>query len=207
MPATALSYQTKPAYGSNGRGGFPLLLLIGLPKSALRMGPMTYLAFLPKEKGASLPIIRLALKLVFVGGAGGKFACGWLGARIGVVWTGSQPGVGTALCIVAILVSPLAVYLFLLPLLGLMLNGTSSALYGTIPELTSMKRTERAFALFYTATIGSGALARIISGALGDKLGVGWATLATAVTALVICPLAFALAPHPCPSGMERSDM
>jgi MFS transporter, FSR family, fosmidomycin resistance protein len=105
----------------------------------------------------------------------------------------------TAACIVAILVSPLAVCLVLLPLLGIMLNGTSSVLYGTVPELSSMKRTEHAFALFYTATIGSGAVAPVIYGMLGDKLGIAWATVATAVTALAICPFAFILAPHLAP--------
>src|SRR5450432_3959848 len=56
--------------------------------------------------------------------------------------------------------------------------------------------TEHAFALFYTGTIGSGAVAPIIYGMLGDKLGIDWATIATAMTALAVFPLAFALAPH-----------
>ena len=55
-----------------------------------------------------------------------------------------------------------------------MLNGTSSVLYRTVPELTSTERTERAFALFYTASIGSGAIAPIVYGLLGDRLGIGW---------------------------------
>ena len=96
--------------------------------------------------------------------------------------------------ILAILVSPVAASLALLPLLGVMLNGTSSVLYGTVPELTSPERTERAFALFYTGTIGSGAIAPIVYGMLGDKLGLNEALIATAMTALAICPLAFALA-------------
>jgi MFS transporter, FSR family, fosmidomycin resistance protein len=69
-------------------------------------------------------------------------------------------------------------------------------LYGTVPELTSAEHSERAFSLFYTATIGSGAVAPIIYGMLGDKLGIVWATSATAMTALAICPLAFVLAPR-----------
>jgi MFS transporter, FSR family, fosmidomycin resistance protein len=69
-----------------------------------------------------------------------------------------------------------------------------------------MERAKRAFALFYTAAIGLGALAPIMYGALGDKLGVGWATLATAMTALAICPLALALAPRLAhTSGLKRS--
>jgi FSR family fosmidomycin resistance protein-like MFS transporter len=84
----------------------------------------------------------------------------------------------------------------LLPVLGLMLNGTSSVLYGTVPELAPPHRTERAFAVFYSGVLGSGALAPIVFGAMGDWLGVRDATLATAVTALAILPLAVALAPH-----------
>jgi MFS transporter, FSR family, fosmidomycin resistance protein len=196
LPVTGRSFQSKTTYHASRRGGFPLLVLIGVLDSAVRMGLLMYLPFLLKEKGASLPTIGLALSLVFIGGAGGKFACGWLGERIGILWTVVATEGGTALGIVATLVSPLAVSLALLPLLGIMLNGTSSVLYGTVPELTSLERTERAFALFYTATIGSGAIAPVIYGLLGDKLGIAWATLATAMTALAICPLAFVLAPR-----------
>jgi MFS transporter, FSR family, fosmidomycin resistance protein len=91
---------------------------------------------------------------------------------------------------------PLAPAMVLLPLLGVMLNGTSSALYGTVPELTQPHLTERAFALFYTGTIGSGAIAPVLYGLLGDALGPAMATAATAATALAIFPLALALAPH-----------
>ena len=50
--------------------------------------------------------------------------------------------------------------------------------------------------MFYTGTIGSGALAPILFGLLGDAAGVSWATAATAVTALATVPLAVALAPR-----------
>jgi MFS transporter, FSR family, fosmidomycin resistance protein len=201
MPTVAGSSETKPIFGPEAarRGGFSLLFLIGVLDSSVRMGLLTYLPFLLKAKGASLPVVGLALALVFIGGAGGKFSCGWLGARVGVLWTVVATEGGTAACIVAVLVAPLVASLVLLPLLGLMLNGTSSVLYGTVPELTSTDRTERAFALFYTGTIGAGAIAPVIYGVLGDKLGIDWATLATAMTALAVVPLAFALAPRLAP--------
>ena len=46
-------------------------------------------------------------------------------------------------------------------------------------------RTEHAFALFYTGTIGSGAVAPVIYGILGDATGTVCATIATALTALL----------------------
>ena len=53
--------------------------------SATRMGFLTFLPFLLKMKGADMAMIGVALTLIFTGGACGKLACGWLGARIGVV--------------------------------------------------------------------------------------------------------------------------
>jgi FSR family fosmidomycin resistance protein-like MFS transporter len=179
-----------------GRGGFALLFAIGVLDTGVRMGLLTFLPFLLKAKGASTPTVGVALALVFLGGAAGKFVCGWLGARVGVLATVLATEGGTAACILGVLVLPLAPLLALLPLLGLMLNGTSSVLYGSVPELTPPENAERAFALFYTGTIGSGAISPVLYGLLGDAFGVTWATAATAMVALAIFPLAFALGPR-----------
>ena len=181
---------------SEGRGGFPLLFAIGILDTGVRMGLLTFLPFLLQSKGASLPMIGLALSLVFVGGAAGKFACGWLGGRLGVVRTVVLTEGATAAGIFAAMMLPLAPILVLLPVLGIALNGTSSVLYGTVPELAPADRTERAFAVFYTGTIGSGAIAPVLYGLLGDVIGLPFAVVATAITALATIPLAFALAPY-----------
>ena len=166
-----VSPSKKAERGSSGaHGGFTLLLAIGILDSSVRMGFLTFLPFLLKEQGASLSTIGSALALVFIGGAAGKFACGWLGARFGVLATVLLTEAGTAAAIVAVLMLPLASTLALLPVLGLMLNGTSSVLYGTVPELAPSGRTERAFAIFYTGTIGAGATAPILFGILGDAV-------------------------------------
>ena len=180
----------------NSRVGFSLLFIIGLLDTAVRMGLLTFLPFLLKAKGISQPTMGTALALVFAGGAAGKFACGWIGARVGVIGTVLATEGGTAALILAVIFLPLAPAIAVLPVLGMMLNGTSSVLYGTVPELTSIDRTERAFALFYTGVIASGALAPVAYGFLGDRIGVRGATVSLAVTALVIFPLAAALRPH-----------
>jgi MFS family permease len=185
----------RPSYAGKGRGGFSLLFAIGVLDSAVRMGFLTFLPFLLKAKGASLPEIGFALSLVFIGGAAGKFACGWLGARLGVLWTVLATEGGTAAAIAAVLTLPLIPALIVLPVLGVMLNGTSSVLYGTVPELAPSGRAERAFAVFYTGTIGSGAIAPVLFGILGDATSVVWATVGTATTALITIPIALVLAP------------
>ena len=160
------------------------------------MGLLTFLPFLLRAKGASLATVGLGLGLVFLGGAAGKAACGWLGARLGLLRTVLLTEGGTAALILAVLVLPLWPALAVLPLLGTMLNGTSSVLYGTVPELRTGARAESAFALFYTGVIGAGAIAPVGFGYLGDVTGPGWATLATAAAALATLPLAVLLAPR-----------
>src|SRR6266568_3397329 len=122
------------AAAPDGRG-FPLLLSIAMIDSATRMGFLTFLPFLLKMKGADLPMIGIALTLVFTGGATGKLACGWLGQRLGMVWATILTEALTAVGILVLLPLPLFAGLMVLPLIGVALNGTSSVLYGTVPEL------------------------------------------------------------------------
>ncbi len=198
-PATAAA--KGPASGKNpvsgkGKGGFGLLLAIGMLDGA---AGVTFLLFLPallRAKGATLPTLGLALALVFVGGACGKAACGWLGARAGLLATVVGTELGTAAAILAVLALPLVPSLIVLPLLGVMLNGTSSVLYGTVPELVAGEAIEHAFALFYSGTLGSSALAPVALGWLGDRVGASWATAAGACAAVCVIPPMLLLAPR-----------
>jgi MFS family permease len=185
-----------PKAAGGGRGGFEMLFAMGVLDTAVRMGMLVFLPFLLTAKGADLPTVGLTLSLLFIGGAGGKLACGWLGARLGVLRSVIATEGGAALCIFAVIALPLEGAIALAPVLGVMLQGTSSVLYGTVPELAKPGRTERAFALMYTGTIGGGAIAPVLYGLLGDAVGADWAAAATAITALAVIPLAIALAPR-----------
>jgi FSR family fosmidomycin resistance protein-like MFS transporter len=197
MPAFGrIETPAKRARGGGGRGGFGLLFGIGVLDSSVRMGFLMFLPFLLRAKGADLPMTGLALTLVFVGGALGKFACGWMGARWGLLATVVGTEAGTAAAILGVILLPLAPAMVLLPLLGIMLNGTSSVLYGTVPELAREGHADKAFALFYTGTIGSGALSPVLYGLVGDAGGPGWGAASAAMAALLTCPLAVMLAPR-----------
>jgi MFS family permease len=130
-----------------------------------------------------------------VGGAFGKALCGWLGERFGVVWSVIVTEAATAMLIVATLMAPLQPSLALLPLLGVVLNGTSSVLYGTVPELARKSEVGRAFALFYTGVIGSGGLAPIAFGAIADHSSETIGVIAAAGVAAAIIPMVIALRP------------
>jgi MFS family permease len=131
------------------------------------------------------------LTLLFIGGAFGKLFCGYLGARIGMMKTVWLTETGTALLIVAAVYLPLGGLMAMLPVLGLVLNGTSSVLYGAVPDLAGAGKREQAFALFYTGTIGGGALAPVVFGGLGDALGVPLAVLVLAGMLCATLPLAW----------------
>ena len=185
--------------------GFPILVAIGMLDNAARPAFLLYLPFLLREKGAALTTIGLALSAVFVGGALGKAVCGWLGERLGVTRTVLLTESGTAALILAAIVLPLVPALIILPLLGVMLNGTSSVLYGTVPELAPNGQVERAFALFYTWTLGGSAVAMpLLYGPLGDVFRPSWAATASAATALAAVPLMLALSGRLPPGSSRR---
>ena len=73
------------------------------------------------------------MALLFVGGVFGKASCGWLGQPIGVVWSVIATEVATAALIGVTCYTPITEMMIFLPLLGMVLNGTSSVLYGTVP--------------------------------------------------------------------------
>jgi MFS family permease len=184
----------RPAGQSAGRG-FALLLSIGIIDSATRMGFLTFLPFLLRIKGANLPMVGVALTLIFAGGAAGKLVCGFLGARLGVVRAVFVTEGLTAAGILARLPLPLMAGLAVLPLIGVALNGTSSVLYGTVPELVAPERRQRAFSLFYTGAIGAGALSPALYGLASDAAGVPMMMGLIAGVVLITLPLAWALRP------------
>lgn len=183
--------KARPPSGTGSVAGLRALILTGTLDSAVRMGFLTFLPFLLQAKGAGTAGIGLALTMLFIGGAFGKLLCGYLGARIGMMKTVWLTETSTALLIVTAVYLPLSGLMVMLPLLGLALNGTSSVLYGAVPDLASADRREQAFAVFYTGTIGGGALAPVVFGGVGDALGVPVAVMVLAGMLLLTLPLAW----------------
>jgi MFS family permease len=174
---------------------FPLLLSVGVIDSATRMAFLTFLPFVLTAKGASVQVVGLALTLVFVGGAVGKLVCAFIGARVGAVATVWLTETVTALGIVSLLPLSLEPALMLLPIVGIALNGTSSVLYGSVPDLVEPVWRQRAFSIFYTGTIGAGAVSPAFYGLLGDAVGVPAALTVIAAVVLVTLPITLVLRP------------
>lgn len=166
---------------------------IGVLDSAVRMAFLTFFPFLLQEKGCDVTTVGFALSLIFAGGAMGKLVCGVLSMRIGILRSVILTESLTALCIAGMTAVSLRGAFFLAPLLGLALNGTSSVLYGSVPELVPDEQRSQAFSVFYTASMGSGAITPSLFGLLGDAAGVRWTVLIVAFVALVTLPLTLPL--------------
>jgi MFS family permease len=175
--------------------GFISLSAIGVIDSATRMGFLTLLPFVLIAKGATVTQVGFALSLTFAGGAAGKFFCGLIAARAGVLRTTILTELATAAGIVALPPLSLEGSMLLLPAIGIALNGTSSVLYGTVAELVPAARRARAFGVFYTLTIGAGAVSPSLYGLLGDAIGVPRTFAVIAAVVLLVLPLTLGLRP------------
>jgi len=186
---------SKAVAGQDRPWAYWLLFSIHIADDLVRTGFLIFLPFLLRNKGADLPTIGLGLSLLFAGGAAGKLVMGWVGQKLGVVPSVLLTEIATTLLILAALPLSLDFALLLLPAVGLMLNGTSSVLYGTIPEFVSPERRTKAFAVFYTGGSVAGATGPLLFGLLGDVVGLTTALVAVACVALTTVPMVWALRP------------
>jgi MFS transporter, FSR family, fosmidomycin resistance protein len=194
-PTTAAEGPASPGWGIVDRRGFVSLSAIGIVDNGTRTAFLTFLPFALIAKGLTVAGVGGALALVFAGGAIGKFVCGLIAERVGVIRTVVVTEAVTALGILAIVGAPLPVALAVLPPLGVALNGTSSVLYATVADLVAPARRSRAYGLYYTLSIGASAIAPSVYGVVSDAFGVATTLTVTGVLVLVTIPLCLALRP------------
>ena len=173
--------------------GFQALSVIHVIDNSTRTGFLTFLPFLLIAKGSSVQAVGFALMLVFAGGAAGKFACGVLAERLGVIRTVIITEAATGAGILLLLGLPLGPSLALLPVLGIALNGTSSVLYGTVADLVTSDRRGRSYAVFYTVGIGASALSPSVYGVVSDWGGVPLALAIVGSLVFLTLPLTLLL--------------
>jgi MFS transporter, FSR family, fosmidomycin resistance protein len=192
--------ETGRAPGSDASGwgirdlrGFQALAAVGMIDNATRTGLLTFLPFALIAKGVSPAAAGGALALVFAGGALGKFVCGFIAERLGLIRTVVMTEAATAIGIVTVVVAPDAVVLAVLFPLGIALNGTSSVLYATVADLVTPERRSRAYGLYYTLAIGASAAAPTVYGLIGDVVGVPATLTIVALAVLTTIPLCLVL--------------
>jgi FSR family fosmidomycin resistance protein-like MFS transporter len=180
-------------WGIRDPRGFQVLSAIGMIDNSTRSGLLTFLPFVLISKGMSVAGVGGALALVFAGGALGKFVCGVVAERVGIIRTVVLTEAATSVAIIAILAAPLPVAMLLLVPLGVALNGTSSVLYATVADLVTAERRSRAYGLYYTLTIAASAVGPTVYGVVGDAVGAAATLSLIAVIVLTTIPLCLLL--------------
>jgi len=190
---TAPATSAAKGWGIRERRGFTALCLIEVLDSSTRTAFLTFIAFLLIAKGLPEGWAVLSVPLVLVGGMAGKLACGLLAERFGIARMIVLTEVATGAGILAALALPGVAAFLLLPLLGVVLQGTSSVLYATLGEYVEPERLPRAFGFFYTIGSVCGIAAPLGYGVLGDRYGVQAALAVMSAAILLTLPLAFLL--------------
>jgi FSR family fosmidomycin resistance protein-like MFS transporter len=189
VPAHGQSVLVRGGWGIRDRRAFQILASIFVIDDATRTAFLTFAPFLLTAKGASVDTLGVALTLVFAGGAAGKFLCGVLAERLGIIRTVVVTELVTGLGILLLLALPLTPGLALLPLIGVALNGTSSVLYGNVAELVAPERRARVFGLIYTLGSAAAVVAPVLYGVMSDRVGIPLTLATIGVVVLVTVPL------------------
>jgi FSR family fosmidomycin resistance protein-like MFS transporter len=193
-----LSTELEPAckirgWGIRHRKGFVALCAIEILDSSTRVGFLTLVAFLMLYKGIPKGWATLSVPLILAGGMAGKYFCGLLAERVGIIRTIIITEILTAAGIFLAAWLPAWGAFLLLPMLGVVLQGTSSVLYATIGDLVHEDRLPRAFGLFYTLGSLCGIAAPLGFGLAGDLLGIRVAVIIMATGVMLAIPLCFIL--------------
>jgi MFS family permease len=182
-------------WGIRHRQGFISLGIIAALDNATRNGFLTFVAFLMIDKGVPTEWAASAVLVTLFGGMAGKFACGVLAERVGIARTIAITEIATGGGIILVLMAPELYGFFLLPVLGVFLNGTSSAIYGSVGELIEDDKHSRAFGLMYTLGSACGLIAPLAFGILADTWGIPATMVVLAAMVLLTLPLCFVLGP------------
>jgi len=180
---------TKRDWGIQDPKSFSSLLTIGIIDITTRTALLTFLPFLLLRKGFPINQVGFGLSLLFAGGAVGKFACGILAERFGIIPMVVGTEVLTSAGILSLIWSPASFTWFILPVVGIVLNGTSSVLYATVAEMIAPAARSRGYGLYYAITLGSGGIAPIVYGLFTDSFGLSFTIIAIALIVLITIPL------------------
>ncbi len=190
--------------GNNGWGikdrlSFTYLATIVFLDSLIQDGFLVFITFVMIEKQVSTGLVAFAVAATLSGGICGKFAGGFLAARIGVIRSMVLFELLTATGIMLVYYAPGNISFFLLPLVGIFLQGSSSITYGTVSNLVHTKQQSRGFSIIYTIANSASFVGPAIFGLIIDFLGFKVMMTIMAALVLVTLPLCYLLK-----SGLER---
>ena len=180
-------------WGIKDQNGFYTLSAIAIIDSMTRTGFLTFVAFLMIEKGITIEWAASGVFFTAFGGMCGRYAVGLIAEKLGVAKTIMLTEVATSILIFVVLAVPSLLAFLLLPVLGVFLNGTSSAIYGTVSDLADSNKHSRAFGVIYTLGSVCGTIAPLLYGILADRFDIETVMIVAALTILLTVPLCWKL--------------
>ena len=160
---------------------FTTLALMVFLDSIVQAVFLTFLAFIMQAKGAGQGTAGAAVVLALAGGMVGKFACGFLAAHLGDRSTFILVQVLTVLGLGLITILSVEQALVFLPLLGLVVQGSTTVSYGAVAEFVAPGYQARGYALIYSTSAISSVVGPLLLGWLADVNGLNavlWALAA-----------------------------
>jgi MFS family permease len=154
---------------------------------AVQDGFLVFVAFLMIEKNIPAGLAAFAVVATLAGGVIGKFACGHLSARLGVVRSLFLVEGFTAAGIVGVILLPPIAAFVLLPLVGIVLQGSSTITYGSVSQFVDEARQSRGFSLIYSMANGASVAGPVGFGMISDLYSVG--TAVAIMAAVTLLPL------------------
>ena len=202
--------QHKPGSAARDSGlkpGFAVLSVVGFVDSAIRAAALTFIPFILDDRGMEESQIFVMLLLLLAGGAFGKYLCGWLSERhglIGIIWVTKA---AAAAFLIATIYAPAFAIAPLMVALGVGLNGTSSSLYATVATLAPQSRRSRMYGFFYTTNESGAFTAPLVFGRLADIYGIRVSMGAMGLFTAAVLPISLALRPYlrPSPDGWDAA--
>jgi MFS family permease len=195
-PTEEMSTASTTDGGKVQMGGFITLSGVGFLDSATRGAALAFLPFVMVAKDMNPAQVTGMLFFLFLGGAIGKYVVGWLGDRlsaVSLIW--GTKGMTALLLMLALTTPPLGM-IPLMIILGVGLNGTSSALYATVADFVPPNRRARLYGFFYTTNEAGAVLAPIIYGVIADAYSLSTTMVIMGLATSAILPASLALRPY-----------
>ena len=191
--------------GGRTNAGFRILSVVGFIDSGIRAAALTFVPFILAHRGMEESLVFVMLILLLAGGALGKYVCGWLSERhglISIVW--ATKALAAAL-LAATVAAPMVAMAPLVVLLGIGLNGTSSSLYATVALFAPQARRSRMYGFFYTTNSIGEFAAPLAFGRLADALNIRASMGLMGLFAATVLPVSLALRAHLRPEPARES--
>ena len=176
-------------WGIKDNGGFVALCLAIIADTAVQAGFLAFVAFVMAAKGVPVHLAALALAALLAGGMLGKAGCGFLARRMGVRSAFALVQCATAAGLIAVMVLPPVAAFLALPVLGMVLQGSTSITYGAIADIIRSDRRSRGFAMVYSVTSVAAIIGPAAFGLVSDHWGLDQAMVVMAgISLLAIIP-------------------